>query len=199
MIKALKFSLRDSANQSMVNIPEHLKPENFKVTEWIAILTVIGATLATFWKKILKPFCRSITNWIKLAGNVVKIIEKQIAIEESIVALKCRSYAILDAHHHPILEFDKNGKCIFVNSYTTTLLGVQAETMYKDGWKSIINKNDRENFVEEWELSISENRDFKMPCNLESSQGELIKVLSIARRITNNSQTIGYICHIKIL
>ena len=199
MIKALRFSVRDSIDQSMTNIPDHLKPENLKITEWIAILTVIGATLATFWKKVLKPFCKSINNWIKLAGNVVKIIEKQIVIEESIISLKCRSYAILDAHHHPILEFDKSGKCIFVNHYTTTLLGVQTEAMYKDGWKSIINKEDRESFVEEWDLSILENRDFKMACSLESSQGELIKVLSIARRIINNSQTIGYICHIKIL
>lgn len=184
------------------------------------IFAIIGGIVA-FFKFFLK-FFKNIYNKIStkykyLEDSLLKIeqISKELSpnsgssIKDSINEMRksltkntelteqilYRQRWLLDNQKTAIFESDKDGLCVWVNSYYLELVKREAHFLLGNGWINVISEEDRARVQTNWNRSVMNNIDYEDTYYINDSKGKKIKVFCSACK-TDNS---GYIGALEIL
>lgn len=106
--------------------------------------------------------------------------------------------ATLDNDIQMIFETDSIGEYVWVNNTYSRYTGKQEHDLMGYGWINTVCNSDRVRVREEWESCIEEHRDFSTEYEINTVDGNKLKVAAQARPIKVTGNIKGYYGTIKI-
>lgn len=107
--------------------------------------------------------------------------------------------ASLDNDYQMIFETDSVGEYLWVNDTYSRYTGKQDHDLIGYGWINTVCSADRIRIRDEWESCIEEHRDFNAEYEINTMDGNKLKVMSTARPIKVTGNIKGYYGSIKII
>ena len=107
-------------------------------------------------------------------------------IETSQKILEQRSRSSLHYHDYPLFETDKNGSLIWSNDRFCDLTGFQHEEILGNNWYSVIDEEERESFIEEFNSCLRMCRQLDTQTTLYN--GQIVKFYGQPYKITDLHQ-----------
>ena len=106
--------------------------------------------------------------------------------------------ATLDNDMQMIFETDSKGEYVWVNDTYGRYTGKQEHDLMGYGWINTVCSSDRTRVRDEWESCIEEHRDFASEYEINTMDGNRLKVIATARPIKVTGNIKGYYGTIKI-
>lgn len=106
--------------------------------------------------------------------------------------------ATLDNDMQMIFETDSKGEYVWVNDTYGRYTGKQEHDLMGYGWINTVCNSDRTRVRDEWESCIEEHRDFSSEYEINTMDGNRLKVIATARPIKVTGNIKGYYGTIKI-
>ena len=106
--------------------------------------------------------------------------------------------ATLDNDMQMIFETDSKGEYVWVNDTYGRYTGKQEHDLMGYGWINTVCSSDRIRVRDEWESCIEEHRDFSSEYEINTMDGNRLKVIATARPIKVTGNIKGYYGTIKI-
>lgn len=100
---------------------------------------------------------------------------------------------MLDHQDIAIFESDAEGNCVWANNAYLSLVKRDLSFVLGNGWKNIIDENDRERVIHNWQAAIKDGISAEDSYNIVDSDGKIIKVACVARKTDKT----GYIASIR--
>lgn len=186
---------------------------------WYQVIMSVAALIGALWSiKVAynKIKIRIVNHLAKMVG-VLDITEKQNVIDkkldrilgelsfnggkstkdfikrvgESMIRVESRQQALFNSPENKqgLFECDKNGMIVWINRQLCYLLGKTPQDLTGTGWFNFISKSQKQAVTDEWEICMSEGRDFIM--DLDMVVGNTNKPITIqTTRMTNEANEI---------
>jgi len=102
---------------------------------------------------------------------------------------------MLDNQDVAIFESDAEGKCVWANTAYLALVKRDLAFVLGDGWKNIVESNDRERVIHNWIASVKDGINAEDTYNIVDGEGKIIKVFCAACK----TEKTGYIASIRLI
>lgn len=104
-----------------------------------------------------------------------------------------RQLALVSDMDKPVFETGPHGEWSYVNAAYCKMVGRSRHEVRGAGWLNTISAETRQHVFEEWQLAVTQKRDFEMRLHFVSSDGSSISGECKARRLTDqDDNTLGY-------
>lgn len=183
----------------------------------LSVVTVLIALIGMIWKLFKKLSIKTKEKFQYVESSLKKIeaISKEFypnhgsSLKDDIIQIRValeantqltqkistRQRWELNNQQGPIFESDASGLCVWANASYLALIKRDLPFILGNGWKNVIAPEDRDRVVHAWEQCIKDGIDSEDQYLIVNSEGNKIKVHSIACRMG----TSGYIGTMKII
>lgn len=183
-----------------------MSPTSFNteiITIIISSLGGIGTILSLFWLKFIKPILKVVNNHENVV-NSINLIKKELttnggnSLKDAVLDLKSvcqaierrqriieqRTKAALHYSNVPLFETDHTGRLIWNNAQLADFIKDNTISFEGYDWLTIIEEQDREELLNEFQSCLSMNRKFSKIAKTQN--GKNIRMLGYPYRITDS-------------
>jgi PAS domain S-box-containing protein len=115
-------------------------------------------------------------------------------MESALQESESRFRALLTAAPVGIFQADLLGNCLFVNEQCAQLMGMTETESLGKGWINAVHPDDRDQVVQEWQITIQAEQEFALEHRFLTSTGQVNWVSDSAIAIRDESGTVtGYL------
>jgi PAS domain S-box-containing protein len=107
---------------------------------------------------------------------VVQDVTNRKATEEALRESENRFRHLITHAHVGITQADVDGRCVFVNRRWCDIVGVTADQVIGEGWRSYVHPEDHDRIVADWARAIAEERDMVGETRFVRPGGEVVWV-----------------------
>lgn len=172
----------------------------------IAALGAIGGSLLGIIKLSIKAslFYKGINKVVsELSPNDGSSVKDAISrIENRQLRSESRQHIITDQSNLPYFETDNEGKCTWINKSYCNLVGRSREECYGHGWVLNVHPDDREYVSREWEMAISDQRDFALDYRFYQINNETPIPVHVKAHVIKNDldkKVIGWVGFVTVI
>lgn len=188
------------------------------IENWGVLFSAIigGGTILSIVVKYSYSFIKDVIKMFKKLSQALDILEKiknevgtngGKSLKDTVCRIERRQVIqqgfirhILNNQVQGAFEADVNGNYVWVNPTYLDVTGQQLENVINNGWISYIHNEDRNRVQEEWDDSISKQREFNIDCRLVCEEGIITPVRFKANPIRDESErVIGYLGDFRII
>jgi PAS domain S-box-containing protein len=135
----------------------------------LAVVAVAGSYLAAIkvYNKKVKPIMELAEKinviYMEVKPNHGSSIKDAISrIEMRQLTFEQKMKAVQMDYEHGVFEANAGGECVYANRTYSYLTGRSLDECKGNGWILALHPLDRDNVVREWELAVSQQREFSM-------------------------------------
>lgn len=173
---------------------ENISEPSILITTVAAAVAAILPLVTLFKKNVLIPvkkFLDRIEQLDKISYALTpnggsSLYDRIVSMDQRISWSDFRTKAVLTHLNIGECKFDMTGQCIYISGTICRILNRTESEFLGNNWLNLINDSERDHIIDNWEQSISTNRNFLMDFNMTHANGELIKISSIIMPISDS-------------